>query len=502
MFEDQLGEWREGSRLEFKSAKGGFPKSFWETYSAFANTEGGLIVLGVEEAPDGLKACGLSNASALVQDLWNGLNNLQKVSSNLLVDSDVAIEDYGGAPIVRVKVPRADRSQRPVYINNNMNQGTFRRGGEGDYRCSMEAISAMVRDNSGDALDKEPLVEIGLDALDDDSVSRYRNEFASSRLGHPWAALPRDEFLLRLGAIGRSKTDGCLHPTKAGLLMFGQAWRITDAFPNYFLDCRIASKSRRWDDRITSDSGEWSGNVYDFWNKASRMLCEDLPVPFELDSQLSRLPGTPQHEAIREALTNALVHADYHGRTGVVAVRSDAVIEVSNPGCLRLPVEVVEGGGVSDPRNKTLMTMFSLIGRGDKAGSGFDVFRRAAEYAGASGPEIVEFFDPDRTKLTLHLRAEAGDVANVVSVVNENGRGVANVVNGDDDVVNDSANLDFPVEDRIVRRIREDSSMTASSIASELGISARQAQRYLRLLRESGRIVRVGGTRGHWEVRE
>ncbi len=502
MFIDQLGEWKEGSRLEFKSAKGGFPKSFWETYSAFANTEGGLIVLGVEETPDGLKAGGLSNASALVQDLWNGLNNLQKVSSNLLVESDVAIEDYDGVPIVCVKVPRADRSQRPVYINNNMNQGTFRRGGEGDYRCSMEAISAMVRDNSGDALDKEPLEDVDLDALDDDSVSRYRNEFASSRLGHPWASLPRDEFLLRLGAIGRSKADGHLHPTKAGLLMFGQAWRITDAFPNYFLDCRIASESRRWDDRITSDSGEWSGNVYDFWNKASRMLCEDLPVPFELDSQLSRVAGTPQHEAIREALTNALVHADYYGRTGLVAVRSDTVVEVSNPGCLRLPVEVVEGGGVSDPRNKTLMTMFSLIGRGDKAGSGFDVFRKAAKYAGASGPEIVEFLDPDRTKLTLHLQPEIDYVVNGVNVVNRSGKDVVNVVSGDGDNVTAPVELDSSFESLIVRRIREDSASTASSIADELGISTRQAQRYLRRLREGGRIERVGSTRGHWEVRE
>ena len=82
---------RETVDLEFKSAKEGFPGSFWDSYSSFANTEGGVIVLGVKEKHGDIIVEGLSDEQidAYKKHFWNNVNNKQNISINLLRDDDV-----------------------------------------------------------------------------------------------------------------------------------------------------------------------------------------------------------------------------------------------------------------------------------------------------------------------------------------------------------------------------------------------------------------------------
>lgn len=69
-----------------------------------------------------------------------------------------------------------------------------------------------------------------------------------------------------IGAIALSHDDMKYHPTVAGLLMFGYEYEITNEFPLYFLDYREEMDDIvRWTHRITSSSGDWSGNLYDFF---------------------------------------------------------------------------------------------------------------------------------------------------------------------------------------------------------------------------------------------
>lgn len=142
---DNLQNYREDNRIEAKQALGGLPESIWETYSAFANAEGGIILLGVEELPNkSLHALDLLDPQWLIEDFWAVLNDPLKVSVNILTEENVKVHKVDGKNIIAITVPKALPGDRPVYIDNDIYRGTYRRNGEGDYRCTREEIDAML----------------------------------------------------------------------------------------------------------------------------------------------------------------------------------------------------------------------------------------------------------------------------------------------------------------------------------------------------------------------
>ena len=292
-----------------------------------------------------------------------------------------------------------------MFVGGNPLTGTYRRGGEGDYRCSPESYQAMVRDASASPLDTLLLDKVTTDAISPDTLASYRNMLSSLRPNHPWNELPDEDFLIKLGAAGLSTGSTEPRLTRAGLLMFGYEHEIVREFPSFFLDYREVYEEGavRWSDRIVSSSGDWSGNVFEFWLKVSNRLTADLRKPFELDSKQLRVDSTPMHDAVREGLVNTLIHADYLGRRPIVIQKYRDRVEFSNPGDMRVPVDVALQGGISDARNPTLMKMFSLLAACERAGSGLDAIQRACRQAQAEAPIISVSYDPDCTKLVVPL---------------------------------------------------------------------------------------------------
>ena len=142
---DNLHQYKEGNRLEAKKAQGGLPESIWETYSAFSNSLGGYILLGVIENEDkSFSSVELPNPEQLAADFWNTLNRPGVVSKNILEPEDVQIVEAEKHRIVVIHVPRAARAQKPIYIGGDLWQGTYRRSGEGDYRCTPDEIQNML----------------------------------------------------------------------------------------------------------------------------------------------------------------------------------------------------------------------------------------------------------------------------------------------------------------------------------------------------------------------
>jgi ATP-dependent DNA helicase RecG len=189
--------------------------------------------------------------------------------------------------------------------------------------------------------------------------------------------------------------------------MFGKDEAIRDpaAIPQYHVDYREKlsdSPAIRWTDRLTID-GTWVGNLFQFYQKVILRLTADIKIPFQLSTDLFRRDDTIVHEAIREALVNALIHADYRGLGGIVVEKYRDRFELSNPGSLLVSIEQLVLGGVSECRNKSLQIMFQMIGGGEKAGSGMDKIRRGWASQQWRVPLIRTQMRPDRVKLVLPM---------------------------------------------------------------------------------------------------
>ena len=129
-----IESFKEGNRLEAKLAKGGVPASLWETYASFANTDGGLILLGVKEN---------KNHTFAIEGIDNP-EQMEKFTSS------------------------------------------YRRNGEGDYLCSREEVVAIFRDAGQVTQDNKLIVEVNLDALCKETITHYRRRFMLVHQGHVW----------------------------------------------------------------------------------------------------------------------------------------------------------------------------------------------------------------------------------------------------------------------------------------------------------------------------
>ena len=529
----------ENAAVEFKRAKGGVPADFWPSYSAFANTDGGTIILGIREKDGKREIEGLPDAEKTVADIWNAVNNAEKISANVLFNESVYPIEVDGKQLVVVEVPRAERTVRPVFVGADVFKGTYRRNGEGDYHCSRETVEGMIRDKCAETADNCVIDELTIADLDADSIRRYRMYFSQLRPGHVWGGLADDGFLMKIGAAARGR-DGKVHPTLAGLVCFGDFNEITNVLPYFFLDYREhLSPDVRWTDRVCSGDANWSGNVFDFFFRINQSITAGVKVPFKIASDnVTRDDDTPVHKALREVLANALIHADYHGRRGIVIDKYPKRLEVSNPGTLRMSKSVAIAGGTSDARNGKIFNIFSLVRIGERSGMGLSSLYGVWEKEKFAEPSIIESYEPDRTKVIVEFDADESElgvkkqemrektsevrvekatsedvkaevtmkkaISEDVNQISDDEKQKSEGEKGEFDILMGAYRNDFRENARkVLAAFAEDPEVDIPSVAKRLGFSAISVWRAIRAMKEVGLLVREGGDKGgKWIVKK
>lgn len=470
-FYDGVYELDESQRLEFKEAAVGLPDDVWETYSALANTEGGEIVLGVREDAENhtFHLEGVNNPTEIVDDFWKTIRNPDRVERDIMLADGVKTLNREGMIFVVIDVPRAERDEKPVRVYDRRRKSyvAYVRRGSGDFKATDEDLRLMQYDNAPSA-DRKPLSRFDRNALCAETIQRYRNVFAANKPQSPWNADSDDDFLYHIGALAK-QGDGALAPTQAGLLAFGYEYEITNYLPNYLLDYREeTSEENRWDDRVVSQSGDWSGNLIDFYFMVTERLVRRFSMPFSTDETGTRHGSrNPLTEAVNEAVANALVHAYYGAAASVRVIFTKASVEVYNPGSLLIDRDVAIAGGFSETRNPTLMRIMGFIGATDRAGSGLHMIWDTWDKTFGVTPVLEEAHAPASVRVSLPLSGFLSESSASSFKVSRHDMRIMTLVSGSAE------------------------GMSSLEVGEALGLSERVVQKRLKALYDAGRIDRV-----------
>ena len=393
---------KEGVEVEFKAAADNLPKSIWETISAFANTAGGTLFLGVSETKRTFSVDGVQNAEKLESDFWNTLRNKNKISPfSIGTDAFEIIESGNGKKIIRITVPQADSSEIPVHLNGDIRQ-TYIRRGEGDFLVNEEELKTLLRDSSPKSQDRVPLRSLSIDDLDRKSLATFKSLIEARYPNGNYEEMKMQDFLLHVGLLDDSD-KGNICPYSGTLLLFGKYNVIKRYFDSYQMDYfDYRDSSERWSDRVaTDDLGPDEMNIFNFYNIVYQKLASGSKAGFRMGNGMVRM-NTDMKEALREALINTIVHADYAVLNGSVKIEVyDTYYRFENPGKMLIPVEKFFRGGTTKSRNDVIMSVFRRLGLSERQGyGGYQIFRAASN--NMLRTPIIET-SIDKTVLTIWL---------------------------------------------------------------------------------------------------
>lgn len=251
--------------VELKKASE-LPNSFWESYSSFSNTVGGLIILGVSEGNPNNVITGVDNPDKILNNLWSQLSNNNKVSYRNIENQDVHTYIIDGKTIIIINVKEAADSVKPIYIGGKL-ENSWIRTGDGDRRVTKDELAAFIR-NSQPGYDTLIADGFTIDDLDLDSIISFKERVNKRFPKKHYIEMANDDFLIEIGACLKDKKTSEVKIKRGTLLFLGKVNSIKELFPHFHLDYfNRKGNNPRWTDRISDDEpGDYEINIFNFYS--------------------------------------------------------------------------------------------------------------------------------------------------------------------------------------------------------------------------------------------
>ena len=322
----------ETERIEVKTAKDGFPKKCYDTFSSFSNKYGGIIIFGINENK-GFSIDGVYD----VNDLQTQVTNLCSDSMEPKLRPKILAFELEGKNLLAVKLDEIPQNKKPCYYKpKGIKNGSYTRVGDRDDIMTDYELYSLQSYNNHIFEDTRPTKRADINDLNLKELSLYINKIRS--LKPNFSKNNFDECMKLCGITDANHKQ--IYPTLAGIMTFGN---YPQAFyPQLFVACVVVPGVELGD---TGQMGERfidnkriEGTIEEMLNGTMNFLRRNMKTSVIIDSNGKRKDKSEYPlEALREAVANALIHRDYSTQTenAYIAVNMyEDRIEIISPGTL------------------------------------------------------------------------------------------------------------------------------------------------------------------------
>ena len=364
--------------VEFKDARGGFPKApVQKTLSAFGNTKGGIIVFGVEEKEDKtLEVVGISDC-ANFQERMTALSSGEMSIVLRLGYHNINLQNKN---ILAVYVPECGNHTKPYHIKNlGMDRGAYVRDGNTDRQMNEEEVRSYVRNAQVDDFDGSCAIDATKEDLSFPKIEKFLQESAEKAKREFKSGIIDEAVLKNIGII--KECDGFLKATIAGYLIFAKENPQNKLqFERYKIRCVRYKGSGAASDIL--DKADIVGTLDEQIDAMEAFVLRNI-------KNSAKIVGTKRieryeypREAIREIVANAVIHRDYRITETYTHIKVfDDRIEVLNPGNLPPGVTVENIKDAQESRNRIIAARLNEMDYLEEYGRGIDiVFAKMSEW--------------------------------------------------------------------------------------------------------------------------
>ena len=456
----------ESKTLEFKAALSSKSESYLKTVVAFANTDGGRLIFGIDDKSRQVVGVEKDDVFKIMDAIANAVSD----SCAPKIVPDISFETIEDKTVVLVDI--AAGFNRPYMLKSGgLDKGVYVRVGATSRPADTEQIREMMLDGSNQSWDEQvcrsyALTDRAVKKLCSD-INRYRTEKDGQN-----APKTTKETLIGWGVLKQDKTE--VLPTNAFALLtdnpFGQAK----------IQCAVFKGESK---SVFLDRKEYEGSLCRLLEDAYQYVLRNIRMGAVIEGLIRQDKFELPPAAIREMICNAICHRSYMDDGMIQVSVFDDRLEVSSPGALCRGLTLKDAlKGRSKPRNKVIAEVFSRMGIIEKWGTGLQRIVDLAKQEGLKEP-VFENNDSFFRVILYRGKEEAAQTT--------------------DQTIQTTDQTVQTTEQKIMNAIAEKPTITRKELAEKMGLSESGIKWQLDKLKKEQKILRAGGTfGGHWVVKK